>query len=307
MHARSAVGVPVLPLDVAGRGRADRGDLSRGARVPLPPQLVEHARAYADGTRTPAEPRNAATVVLLRPGRDGPEVYLLRRQTSMAFAGGMCVFPGGGVDPRDFDSSRRLGRARRGHLGAPARHRGGHRPRAGLRRRTRDVRGVRRAAGRAVGRRGRRRHHRRRLGGRPGRPGGPGALPDRVPQPARPRAALRPARRLGRLADPGVRAAAVPHLVLRRRPPRGPAHPRRLDRVLRGHLAAGAGRGRCGRRGPDLHAAADLPHLPRGRRVRRPRRGAGRRGRPRGRDVHPAVEADRRGRVRCRCRRTSSR
>ena len=24
----------------------------------------------------------------------------------MAFAGGMCVFPGGGVDPRDFDDER---------------------------------------------------------------------------------------------------------------------------------------------------------------------------------------------------------
>jgi 8-oxo-dGTP pyrophosphatase MutT (NUDIX family) len=69
----------------------------------LPPQLVEDARAYADGSREPAEPRNAATVVLLRQGTEGPEVYLLRRQTSMAFAGGMCVFPGGGVDPRDFD------------------------------------------------------------------------------------------------------------------------------------------------------------------------------------------------------------
>ena len=73
--------------------------------LPLPPQLVAQAREYADGTRTPAEPRNAATVVLLRPGVTGPEVYLLKRQTSMAFAGGMCVFPGGGVDPRDFDSS----------------------------------------------------------------------------------------------------------------------------------------------------------------------------------------------------------
>ena len=29
----------------------------------------------------------------------------------MEFAGGMCVFPGGGVDPRDFDARRRLGRA----------------------------------------------------------------------------------------------------------------------------------------------------------------------------------------------------
>ncbi len=72
-------------------------------RVQLPPQLVDDARAFSDGTREPAEPRNAATVVLLRPGHAGPEVYLLRRQTSMAFAGGMCVFPGGGVDPRDFD------------------------------------------------------------------------------------------------------------------------------------------------------------------------------------------------------------
>lgn len=72
-------------------------------RVQLPPQLVEDARAFARGIREPVEPRNAATVVLLRPGPSGPEVYLLRRQSSMAFAGGMCVFPGGGVDPRDFD------------------------------------------------------------------------------------------------------------------------------------------------------------------------------------------------------------
>ena len=73
-------------------------------RIPLPASLVEQARAYAAGELTPAEPRNAATVVLLRAGTTaGPEVYLLRRQASMAFAAGMCVFPGGGVDPRDFD------------------------------------------------------------------------------------------------------------------------------------------------------------------------------------------------------------
>ncbi|MEJ7794657.1 MAG: NUDIX hydrolase [Nocardioides sp.] len=72
-------------------------------RLPLPDALVRQARAYADGSATAAEPRNAATVVLMRPAPAGPEVYLLRRQTSMAFAGGMCVFPGGGVDPRDFD------------------------------------------------------------------------------------------------------------------------------------------------------------------------------------------------------------
>ena len=34
----------------------------------------------------------------------GLEVYLLRRHVDMAFAAGMCVFPGGGVDPRDFDA-----------------------------------------------------------------------------------------------------------------------------------------------------------------------------------------------------------
>jgi 8-oxo-dGTP pyrophosphatase MutT (NUDIX family) len=72
-------------------------------RLPLPDSLAEQARRFADGTDTPAEPRNAATVVLMRAGESGPEVYLLQRQTSMEFAAGMCVFPGGGVDPRDFD------------------------------------------------------------------------------------------------------------------------------------------------------------------------------------------------------------
>jgi 8-oxo-dGTP pyrophosphatase MutT (NUDIX family) len=73
--------------------------------VPLPEHLVAVAREYDDGTRTPAEPRNAATVILMRPCADGPEVYYMRRQVSMDFAGGMCVFPGGGVDPRDFDTT----------------------------------------------------------------------------------------------------------------------------------------------------------------------------------------------------------
>lgn len=74
-------------------------------RFPLPDRLVSTAREFADGTRIPAEPRLAATVALLRTGAAGVEVYLLRRQTTMAFAGGMCVFPGGGVDQRDFDAA----------------------------------------------------------------------------------------------------------------------------------------------------------------------------------------------------------
>jgi 8-oxo-dGTP pyrophosphatase MutT (NUDIX family) len=73
----------------------------------LPPHLTEQVRGFADGSSTPAEPRDAATTVLVRDGRvaepGGLEVYLLRRHRDMAFAGGMAVFPGGGVDPRDFD------------------------------------------------------------------------------------------------------------------------------------------------------------------------------------------------------------
>ena len=73
--------------------------------VPLPEKLVDVAREFEEGRQTPAEPRNAATVILMRPSAEGPEVYYLRRQVSMDFAGGMCVYPGGGVDPRDFDAT----------------------------------------------------------------------------------------------------------------------------------------------------------------------------------------------------------
>jgi 8-oxo-dGTP pyrophosphatase MutT (NUDIX family) len=71
----------------------------------LPDRLVEVAREFEEGRQTPVDPRNAATVILMRPSADGPEVYYMRRQVSMDFAGGMCVFPGGGVDKRDFDTA----------------------------------------------------------------------------------------------------------------------------------------------------------------------------------------------------------
>ncbi len=76
-------------------------------RYTLPAGLVEQSRRFSTGADTPAQPRDAATVVLMRDAPLGPEVYLLRRQTSMAFAAGMCVFPGGGVDDRDDDASIR--------------------------------------------------------------------------------------------------------------------------------------------------------------------------------------------------------
>ncbi|MFE6511094.1 NUDIX hydrolase [Nocardioides sp. NPDC057767] len=78
-------------------------------RIPIPPvrlgdDIVALAGEYAEGVRTPVEPRDAATVLLLRPGSSsGPEVYLLRRQLTMGFAAGMAVFPGGGVDVRDAE------------------------------------------------------------------------------------------------------------------------------------------------------------------------------------------------------------
>lgn len=49
----------------------------------------------------PAVPRPAATVVLLREGRGGPEVLLLRRNRATGFVPGAWVFPGGRVDAAD--------------------------------------------------------------------------------------------------------------------------------------------------------------------------------------------------------------
>ncbi|MGH3724983.1 MAG: NUDIX hydrolase [Mycobacterium sp.] len=51
---------------------------------------------------TPPQPKPAATVVLIRDGAVGVEAFLMRRDNAMAFAGGMTVFPGGGVDSRDL-------------------------------------------------------------------------------------------------------------------------------------------------------------------------------------------------------------
>ncbi|MFL6288883.1 MAG: NUDIX hydrolase [Actinomycetes bacterium] len=49
--------------------------------------------------------RPAATVVLLRDGPDGLEVWLQERAAALAFAAGMYVFPGGRVDDDEATSS----------------------------------------------------------------------------------------------------------------------------------------------------------------------------------------------------------
>lgn len=81
---------------MSGQEHRDRTHLHR-----LPPQLVERVHAALAGDYTPPPIRDAATVVLLRDRDGGPEAYLLRRHLGMAFAAGMTVFPGGGVDARD--------------------------------------------------------------------------------------------------------------------------------------------------------------------------------------------------------------
>lgn len=47
--------------------------------------------------------RPAATVVVLRDGSAGLEVYLQRRTRTMGYAAGLWVFPGGRIDPGDQD------------------------------------------------------------------------------------------------------------------------------------------------------------------------------------------------------------
>ena len=74
--------------------------------------MASVVRAVIESNAEPVTPRDAATVMLLRPaptsttaagaGR-GFEVYMLRRKPTMAFAPGAYVFPGGSVDLRDAD------------------------------------------------------------------------------------------------------------------------------------------------------------------------------------------------------------
>jgi 8-oxo-dGTP pyrophosphatase MutT (NUDIX family) len=51
------------------------------------------------------EARPASTVVLLRDSVNGMETLLLKRNKALMFAGGFWVFPGGALDPEDFDAA----------------------------------------------------------------------------------------------------------------------------------------------------------------------------------------------------------
>jgi 8-oxo-dGTP pyrophosphatase MutT (NUDIX family) len=56
------------------------------------------------------DPIPAATLILMRHGADGrPELLVMERSKSMAFAAGALVFPGGRIDPDDALLGQRLG------------------------------------------------------------------------------------------------------------------------------------------------------------------------------------------------------
>src|SRR5579859_7045762 len=91
------------------------------SRVRVPRGMADRAREFAAAGLRPAVPRDAATVILVRPetGQEtgpetapetapgietaGVEVYLLLRTRALEFAPGACVFPGGSVDARDAE------------------------------------------------------------------------------------------------------------------------------------------------------------------------------------------------------------
>ena len=116
----------------------------------------------------PGDPVPAATVVLLRPGPDGPEVLLTHRPTTMAFAADLHVFPGGRVDPGDADP-RLAGRSALSPDGAAAALGGNLSPAAGHAAFVAAIREVLEEAGVAA----------RRRGSTGGRPRGGAARPPR--------------------------------------------------------------------------------------------------------------------------------
>jgi 8-oxo-dGTP pyrophosphatase MutT (NUDIX family) len=62
----------------------------------------EVASSLPNAMRMDVASRLAATVILVRPSRDGLQVLLLRRSAKSTFMPGAFVFPGGAVEPTDY-------------------------------------------------------------------------------------------------------------------------------------------------------------------------------------------------------------
>lgn len=58
-----------------------------------------------DFSNPPVPPRDAATLILLRDGPTGLEVFFVKRRAEVRFMGGAYVFPGGKFDAADADAS----------------------------------------------------------------------------------------------------------------------------------------------------------------------------------------------------------
>jgi 8-oxo-dGTP pyrophosphatase MutT (NUDIX family) len=66
-----------------------------------------------DPEREGVEPRDAATLIVVRGGADGLEAFFVRRHAKSPFMGGAVVFPGGKLDGADAGATRAAGLAER--------------------------------------------------------------------------------------------------------------------------------------------------------------------------------------------------
>ena len=59
-----------------------------------------------DTAKSPAAPRAASTILLLRDGPTGLEVFMVVRHHEIDFASGALVFPGGRMEAADAELAR---------------------------------------------------------------------------------------------------------------------------------------------------------------------------------------------------------
>ena len=79
----------------------------RPSREEIKRRVLEDKPSFAvpiDPPENIAPTRDSATVMLVRDGAAGLEVFMLERHLNSDFAGGAYVFPGGTIDPRDLDA-----------------------------------------------------------------------------------------------------------------------------------------------------------------------------------------------------------
>ena len=69
------------------------------------PVSTEEGPSAPSLSAQPAQPRDAATVVLMRDRKNGIEVYLVKRSRTVDFMAGAHVFPGGRLDKADSSAS----------------------------------------------------------------------------------------------------------------------------------------------------------------------------------------------------------